>query len=121
MIFYTFTQFCHSKGGYLAEITSQEEQDVLDFILPSVTNAYHWIGLNDLANPGNFKWQNSYAPATYTNWRSDHPDRTSACAFLTPYADSSHYCPKGYCWVAVDCLGYHDSGGYAYALCEGEN
>ena len=67
----------------MAEITSQEEQDVLDLILPTITNWYHWIGLNDLASPGNFKWQNSYAPATFTNWRSDHPKRNSACVMLT--------------------------------------
>ena len=90
-------------------------------ILPTVTNAYHWIGLNDLATPGTFTWQNSFTAATYTNWRSDMPNRSNACAMLTPYSDGNHYCSKGYCWVAVDCFGYSDHGGHAYTLCEGDN
>ena len=114
-------QFCHSKRGYLAEVNTKEEQDILNQILPSITNNYHWIGLSDLATPGTYKWQNSYTTPSFTYWRSDHPNRNSACAFVTPASDSSHFCPEGYCWVSVDCMGYNDHGGYAYALCEGKN
>ena len=43
-------EFCWSHGGYLAEIYSQEEHNILDQFL--VHDVAHWIGLTDLSEEG---------------------------------------------------------------------
>ena len=45
-------QFCWSRGGYLAEIKTKEEEEVLDQILPQ--GITYWIGLEDFADDGTF-------------------------------------------------------------------
>ena len=47
-------QFCWSHGGYLAEINSQEEDEMLDEVL--LHEVEYWIGLNDLASEGMFQY-----------------------------------------------------------------
>ena len=68
-------QFCWSKGSYLAEIQSREEEDLLDQFL--VKGLVYWIGLDDLATEGKFVWAESHQVAEYTNWRASQPDNGS--------------------------------------------
>ena len=49
-IFQNISQFCWSKGAYLAEIKSAEEDKlVYPYLLYDI---HYWIGLNDLATDG---------------------------------------------------------------------
>ena len=74
----TWTQ-CRSaaraKGGELATVRSQSENDwLVANVLPAAKTEYGlWIGLNDEAQPGVFKWT-SGEPVTFTNWRVDEPN-----------------------------------------------
>lgn len=74
----TWTQ-CRSaaraKGGELATVRSQSENDwLVANVLPAAKTEYGlWIGLNDEAQPGVFKWT-SGEPVTFTNWRVGEPN-----------------------------------------------
>ena len=67
------SDYCFEKGGYLAEISSEEEND---FIFKYVTDEGYksaYFGL--LRNPDNGVW--SYpngSDASYKNWGEDQPD-----------------------------------------------
>merc|ERR1719495_317 len=68
-------EFCGVKGGYLAEIQSEQESRLVASILHQ-EKAY-WIGLTDLANSGHYVWQHSFKPLTWSNWRAGSPDSAS--------------------------------------------
>ena len=57
-------QFCWDQGGYLAEVTSAEEQQALDLFL--LNGADYWLGLSDLEEEGLIilEWQCNVAPNT---------------------------------------------------------
>lgn len=61
--------YCESKGGHLAVITSQEEQEFINSILPSEMNLY-WIGLSD--TDGEWRWVTGES-FEYTNWAENEP------------------------------------------------
>ncbi len=61
--------FVESKGGTLPIITSAEE----DAFLFSVAEGQYWLGLSDVAQEGNFVWNNG-APLTYSNWNTNEPN-----------------------------------------------
>merc|ERR1712198_163427 len=66
-------QFCVGKGGYLAEIKSEEEQNSLNAFL-SWDDCY-WIGLSYAHVEGKWIWQHSFSPlGDYTNWHSGEPN-----------------------------------------------
>src|ERR1043165_3074821 len=64
-----------SMGGHLATIRNEAEQDWVfqTFGNYSGTKRLLWIGLNDIAVQGNYRWV-SGAPVTYTNWASGEPN-----------------------------------------------
>ena len=74
----TWTQ-CRSaaraRGGELATVRSQAESDwlVANVLSAAKTEYGLWIGLNDEAQPGVFKWS-SGEPVTFTNWRVGEPN-----------------------------------------------
>ncbi len=66
---------CESRGGYLATISSVEEDDLLTALLvqaidPPTEGAY--IGLTDEAQAGNWQWFTG-EPVVYTNWDAGEP------------------------------------------------
>jgi len=65
-------EFCNTKGGYLAEITSAKESDLVSSVLSQ--DLEFWIGLNDLANSGHYVWQHSFTQMSWSNWASGQPD-----------------------------------------------
>merc|ERR1711990_44919 len=67
-------QFCSTKGGYLAEIQSAEESDLVATVLNQETA--FWIGLNDLANHGQWMWQHSVTPMKWSNWFRGQPNNS---------------------------------------------
>lgn len=65
--------FASSYGGYLACIGSAGENQYLQNIL-QLPDAF--IGMNDLANEGQYKWANNQ-PLGYFNWAIGHPENLS--------------------------------------------
>ena len=63
--------YTSANGGFLAAISSQEENNFIRGGMRGVGLA--WIGYTDEASEGNFEWVNGEA-TTYTNWLSGEPN-----------------------------------------------
>ena len=72
MSWFESQEFCYEKGGYLTEITSHEEESLLDRIL--LADLHYWIGLTDFAIEGKWVWQDSHKEAEYHNWAPTQPN-----------------------------------------------
>lgn len=69
--------YCEERGGYLATVTSAEENAFLNSYLqnhPDYTDAY--FGLTDQDEEGTWQWQNG-EPVSYTNWNAKEPNNTA--------------------------------------------
>lgn len=68
---------CEELGGYLAVISSQEENDfLLDYLLSvGETNAY--FGFTDEAETGVWKWIDAPETSEYVNWATNEPNSRS--------------------------------------------
>lgn len=82
--------FCESIGGYLATITSQEENDFVYGNLASNSPQWCWLGATDEEQDGVWKWV-SGEPWSYTNWANGEPNNCSGIEdyliyFTPPYA-----------------------------------
>ena len=62
-----------AEGGYLVTINDEMEQKWLQAVLGGQPS---WIGLNDIAQEGQWVWDNG-EPLTYTNWGLQEPDDIS--------------------------------------------
>ena len=91
-------------GGYLAELTTMEEDIPLENHLPQ--GLYYWIGLSDAASEGTWRWMESHQTVNYTNWwpgkgldgtdsicvfKSLHPSYLGWADILCTRTESSHY------------------------------
>lgn len=81
---YDADDFCKSQNGYLATITSSEEQQFVQQYMQKVKkslttnnnetwNKELWIGANDLNFEGVWEWSNGES-FNYTNWGNNQPD-----------------------------------------------
>lgn len=65
---------CEEEGGYLATITSQEEQNfVADLIEVKGEKKNYWLGGTDNEEEGVWRWITG-EDWSYTNWRENQPD-----------------------------------------------
>merc|ERR1712126_442892 len=89
-------EYCWEQGGYLAEITSKDEEDLLDSFL--VGGLHYWIGLTDIFVEGVWRWEQSHQEAEYTNWvpGSGSGGESYNCVW-------KNYNPAGPGWHDVDC------------------
>ena len=62
-----------AEGGYLVTINNETEQKWLQAVFGGQPS---WIGLNDIAQEGQWTWDNG-EPLTYTNWGLQEPSDTS--------------------------------------------
>ncbi|RKU09647.1 hypothetical protein C6503_21065 [Candidatus Poribacteria bacterium] len=62
-----------AEGGYLVTINDEAEQKWLQAVFGGQPS---WIGLNDIAQEGQWIWDNG-EPVTYTNWGLQEPGDTS--------------------------------------------
>ena len=73
-----------AEGAYLVTINDAAEQKWLQTVLG---NQPSWIGLNDIAQEGEWRWDNG-EPVTYTNWGFQEPDDSNNgdedCVILDP-------------------------------------
>jgi len=93
---------CEQKGGFLAEITTEGQQQYLISVASleeDILGTQSWfIGLSNLGNDGRWVWQNSLTDAIFTYWAEKEPDETNAnnnCAVLDA--------ERGYAWATVSC------------------
>lgn len=85
-------EFCESKNGYLATITSEEEDAFLFAYMKSRGRNNAYFGLNDAAEEGTWVWANGEA-LTYTNWHSGEPNAENQdedyAMYYTKYSDGT--------------------------------
>ncbi len=81
MIWDRSNNYCTNTGSYLASITFEEEQAVVNGLLSSAIDAQYWIGLSDAADAGSYEWVTD-EPFGYKNWADGQPDN---------YGDKEHY------------------------------
>ena len=62
--------YCENNGGYLATITSAEEQAAIQQL--NSEGLYLWIGTNDYWEEGKWGWVTD-EPFDYTNWEEGEP------------------------------------------------
>ena len=105
-------QYCKDKGGYLATLTSKEENDfVYSYILQQDCDSAYF-GLSDAANEGHWEWCTG-EPLSYTNWHSGEPNGENSnedyALFYYKFSDGS--------WNDGDFGGSTMNGGNAF-ICE---
>ncbi|MGN0398986.1 MAG: M4 family metallopeptidase [Blautia sp.] len=66
-------QYCEEQGGYLATITSPEENEFLYNYLREFSYESAYFGLTDSKEEGNWIWENGES-VSYTNWHEDEPN-----------------------------------------------
>ncbi|MCD8107933.1 MAG: tetratricopeptide repeat protein [Oscillospiraceae bacterium] len=104
--------YCESLNGYLATITSEEENSFLFnyIVLCGYNSAY--IGLTDEEEEGTWVWTNGES-VTYTNWHSNEPNsentREDYAMFYYKYTDGT--------WNDGDFNGSTVNGGKIF-ICE---
>jgi len=107
--------YCYKSGGYMAEITSKEETELIKTLIP-VDDLYIWIGLTDEDEEGKWMWEDSYTPANYTNWGPMRPYQRNDwnCALV---GDSNLLWYDYDCWLSMT-IGENKP---IHAFCEAEN
>lgn len=76
MSFYEARRACENLGGYLATITSPDEQD---FVWTNVGASGRWIGFTDVRTEGTWEWITGEIAvmgqdSVYTNWNTGEPN-----------------------------------------------
>ena len=66
-------EYCEKLGGYLAEITTQEEQTFLSDKLKNGGKGSYWLGGSDENQESKWIWGNGDV-ISYNNWYSAQPD-----------------------------------------------
>jgi hypothetical protein len=67
------TMVYNGMPGYLATVTSQQEEDFIISNFPEIYPQYVWLGASDEANEGDWKWITGEA-WDYTDWAIGEPN-----------------------------------------------
>merc|ERR1719342_1067587 len=95
---------CESLGGYLAEITNEQQQQYVmttASLYEEILGTKSWfIGLSDQSHEGRWVWEHSFIDSTnFTYWAPDQPDDDgdilNDCAVLGS--------EQNYEWISVHC------------------
>jgi len=66
-------KYCESVGGYLANVTTKEENDFIFYSLLNNDNKLYWLGGTDEKVEGSWEWITG-EDWTYTNWNTGEPN-----------------------------------------------
>lgn len=99
---------CQARGGDLASIGDAGENSFVHGLIQPTEDA-PWIGFNDQASEGSWKWSDG-SPVTFTNWATSEPNNSGNedCAHIYSYNTS----PQNKRWNDANC-----SSSYKY-ICE---
>lgn len=67
-------EYCEKNGGYLATITSESEQKVIENLLLQGKKASYWLGATDKEKDGKWEWVTGENFSLYSNWALNQPD-----------------------------------------------
>ena len=85
-------QYCRDQNGYLATITTQEENDFLYSYITQEGYSNAYFGLSNEESEGTWIWENG-EEVTYTNWHSGEPNTDSSsenyAMFYYQYSDGT--------------------------------
>lgn len=85
-------QYCSANNGYLATITSQEENDFLYAYMKQEGYSSAYFGFSDSSSEGTWSWCNGEQSA-YTNWHSSEPNGENSnedyALFYYKYSDGT--------------------------------
>ena len=126
---------CKRNGGYLVEIESQEEQDVLLAwiweevervegveALPPHQNPLFWIGLTDIFHDGTWVWDQFGRPLIFSKWVEKEPEDYSR--WWQAISSQGQYCAalnleREGLWMQVSCDDYRRAtSDYGRYICE---
>jgi hypothetical protein len=62
-----------AKGGHLATITNEAEQQVINKLMPDLDATYYWLGGSDEDEEGNWRWVTGET-FSFLNWDKGFPD-----------------------------------------------
>lgn len=86
------SQYCNTQNGYLATITSAEENDFLYSYITQEGYYSAYFGLSDAASEGNWTWNNG-EEVSYTNWHRNEPNSENSsedyALFYYKYSDGT--------------------------------
>ena len=72
--FWEAQDYCESRGGYLAKIDSDDENEAIyDYVFYDRGLESAYFGLTDESSEGSWYWSDG-SESTYTNWSSGQPD-----------------------------------------------
>ncbi len=85
-------EYCEGVNGYLATITSKEENEFLFSYMKEKGYAGAYFGFSDAKDEGNWKWSNEEG-VQYTNWHDGKPNTNDLAdnyaLFLDEYSDGT--------------------------------
>lgn len=80
------SRYCEDMNGYLATITSQEENNfIYNYLSDNYDFSSVYFGMSDAGAEGEWKWNNG-EKVTFTNWASGEPASANA------YYDFARFC-----------------------------
>ena len=91
---------CEAMGRKLPEPKSAEEDDEIVELAKSYNMDAFWIGVDDLAEEGVFKYESDESPVTYTDWQPGMPDNydnNEHCVQIYNYGNPEYH------WNDQDC------------------
>ena len=86
---------CENMGGYLAVITSQEENDALFAFTRYCGYDNVYIGYSDSEEEGNWQWVNG-EESSFTNWNDGEPNAFTENEDYAVFADTGAWCDGEY-------------------------
>ncbi len=111
MTWHQAKDYCESKCGYLATITSQQENQFVYDNLVDPIDHYCWLGGTDQVNEGTWQWTTGEA-WEYSNWETGEPnDACGGTDYLYIYYDMAT-------WNDMDNDGNCGGYGLMYPICE---
>lgn len=108
---------CQEKGGHLATITSQGEQDFVFTLAQRATNCYYWLGATDESSEDTWKWVTGET-FSYSNWDIKQPDSCDGENYLHLVAKSNDWNLNISKWNDANSILYGQKKGY---ICEWES